>query len=116
MSPTQAPQIAAIDLKHRHGLEDKQLRYNCNSLGRTSATRTQFGRQMTLSQLHWSTRTSIQWSIISQISRAMSRPKGGRLSNLAIGPFVFKVVTVCVPVTEAIQFGPSSRAWGYLCV
>ena len=91
-SPTRAPRIAAINLKRRRSLEDKQPRYDCNSPGRTSATRSQFGRQMTRSQLRRSTRTSIQWYIIGQISRAMSWPKGGRLSNLAIGPFIFKVV------------------------
>ena len=91
-SPTRAPQIAANNLKCCRGLEDKQPRYDCNSPGRTSATRTQFGRQMMLSQLRRSTRASIQCYLISRISRAMSWPKGGKLSDLAIRPFVFKVV------------------------
>ena len=77
--PTQAPRIAAIDLKCRRGLEDKQPRYDCNSPGRTSATRTQFSRQVMLSQLHRSTRMSIRWHLIGWISRAMSRPKSREL-------------------------------------
>src|SRR6201996_9865225 len=92
-SPTRAPWIAAIDLKRRRGLEDKQPRYGSNDPRSTTATRTQLGRRIALSQLRRSTRTSTRWYVIGQISSAMSRPKRGVLSNLAIGPFVFKVVS-----------------------
>ena len=91
-SPTQAPRIAAIDLRRCRGLEDRQPRYDSNNPRSTSATRTQLGRRVALSQLRRATRTSTRWYLIGRISRAMSRPKGGELSDLAIGPFVFNVV------------------------